>query len=115
MAKTINIKSNEGKEYTLEYTRRTVKAMLENDFNINDLKGAKAVLALPELFEGAFMAHHPKALKTEVRELYKTLPNKEKLAEVLIGMFSEPLNAMYDEITEDPEEGSGNATWEVSE
>lgn len=115
MAKVINIKSSKGEEYTLEYTRKSVKTMLENGFNVDDLKGYKAILALPELFEGAFIAHHPKTKKTEVKELYKSLSNKEELASVLVGMFSEPLNAMFDEITEDPEEGSGNATWAVSE
>lgn len=115
MAKVINITTKEGKEYTLEYTRRSVKIMLDNGFEIDDLKGAKAILALPELFEGAFIAHHPKAKKADVMEIYKTLKNKEELVSVLIGMFTEPLNAMFDEITEDPEEGSGNATWAVSE
>lgn len=115
MAKIITIKLKDGQEYKLEFTRRVVRAMIDNGFEVDDLKGAKAILALPELFENAFVANHPRMKKSEIKEIYKSLPDKISLVTELINMFVEPMNALFDEIAEEPEDGSGNAVWEVSE
>ena len=56
MAKTINF-TYEGKDYTLEFTRRTIRQMEDEGFvarNIDD----RPMTLLPALFAGAFKAHH---------------------------------------------------------
>ena len=57
MAKTLTLKDNQGKVYTLEYTRQTVKVMERQGF-IPDKVSEQPMTYLPTLFAGAFMAHH---------------------------------------------------------
>ncbi len=45
------------KEYTLEYTRESVKQMEREGFKGEDIMN-KPMLTLPKLFAGAFKAHH---------------------------------------------------------
>ena len=56
MAKTLNF-NYQGKDYTLEYTRESVKQMEREGFVANDIV-TKPMLTLPKLFAGAFKAHH---------------------------------------------------------
>ena len=56
MAKQI-IFTYEDKEYTLEYTRRTVKQMEDEGFVAREID-SKPMTLLPALFAGAFKAHH---------------------------------------------------------
>jgi hypothetical protein len=56
MAKTLNFEYK-GKEYTLEYTRETIKQMEREGFVAEDVAN-KPMLTLPKLFAGAFKAHH---------------------------------------------------------
>lgn len=63
MAKQI-IFTYEGKDYTLEYTRRTVQQMEAEGFVGEDVEKRPMTL-LPALFAGAFKAHH-RFVKQEV-------------------------------------------------
>ena len=55
MAKQITLKNNEGKVYTLEYTRQTVKMMERQGF-VPEKVSEQPMTYLPTLFAGAFMA-----------------------------------------------------------
>ena len=56
MAKQL-IFTYEGKEYTLEFTRRTVTEMERKGFSASAIT-EKPMTTLPALFAGAFLAHH---------------------------------------------------------
>ena len=67
MAKQI-VFTYEGKEYTLEFTWRTVKQMEDEGFVAQDID-RKPMTLLPALFAGAFKAHH-RFVKQDVCLLY---------------------------------------------
>lgn len=105
MAKTIQF-TYEGTDYTLEFTRRTVKQMEKSGFNVNEI-GDKPMTMLPQFFAGAFLAHHPRVKDETVNAIYGRLPNKESLIEKLVEMYNDPLNALVDE----PEDDSKKVEW----
>lgn len=49
---------DEGREYTLEYSRRTVAKTEQAGLDINKLESASMTM-IPLLFWGAFLMHHP--------------------------------------------------------
>lgn len=99
----------ENKTYTLEYTRETVKWMLRRGFKLEDLT-SKSLIVLPELFAGAFRANH-KDVKSELAErMLYTFKDRENLFSTLVEMFTEPINELLGEESDD----EGNATaWEI--
>ena len=108
MAKKIKL-SYEGTEYTLEYTRKSIERMEDSGFILNDIRN-KPMSTFPTLFAGAFLAHH-KWTKAEIIDaIFNELPNKETFMEKLIDMYSEPVEALFDE----PEPSEKNAQWEAN-
>ena len=106
MAKQIKL-TYEGKEYTLEFNRKTVKTMERNGFRLEDVSN-KPNLLVPQLFAGAFQAHH-RSIKPDIPEaIFEHITDKEGLMEALVDMYVEPAKALFDE----PEEGAeGNISW----
>lgn len=108
MAKQI-IFTYDGKDYTLEYTRRTIKQMEDEGFvarNIDD----KPMTLLPALFAGAFKAHHRIVKQDVIDEIYAHMPNKDKLIEKLAEMYNEPIISLMEE----PEDTAKNVDWMAS-
>mgnify|MGYP003207719113 FL=1 len=108
MAKTIGF-TYEGKDYTLEFTRRTIKQMEDEGFvakNIDD----RPMTLLPALFAGAFKAHHRFVKQDVIEEIYANMPNKDKLIEKLAEMYNEPILALMEE----PEDSAKNVDWMTS-
>ena len=105
MAKTIQF-SFEGNEYTLEFTRNTIKTMENQGFTLSQVAD-KPISILPALFRGAFLAHH-KFIKQEVIDrIFARMTDREKLFETLAHMYNEPIVALMDE----PESNEGNISW----
>ncbi len=105
MAKQLNF-TFEGKEYTLEFNRRTVAEMEKKGFIASEITD-KPMSTLPALFAGAFLAHH-RFVKTEVIEnIFSKLTKKEDLIGKLAEMYNEPIMALVEE----PEEDKGNVDW----
>lgn len=98
-----------GTKYTLEYTRRTVEHMERNGFVAEDLK-AKPMTMLPQLFAGAFLAHHRFVKPEVIDEIYYKMSDKGALIGKLAEMYNEPIMALIDE----PAESSENLTWTQS-
>lgn len=98
-----------GTKYTLEYTRKSVQKMEANGFNIGDFE-AKPLTVLPQLFEGAFYAHHPFTKKATIEDIYSHMPGKADLVSKLAEMYAEPIAALM----ADPEDAAGNVTWTAS-
>ena len=108
MAKQI-IFTYEGKDYTLEYTRRTIRQMEDEGFiarNIDD----RPMTLLPALFAGAFKAHHRFVKQDVIDKIYAAMPNKEELISKLAEMYNEPIMSLMDE----PEDTEGNVDWMAS-
>ena len=105
MAKQLSI-TYQGKEYCLEYTRKSVETMERNGFVASDIQ-SKPMTTLPALFAGAFLANHRFVKQEIVDAIFKTLPNKGDLIGKLAEMYNEPIMSLID----DPEESEGNAMW----
>jgi hypothetical protein len=110
MAKKLNFEYN-NKEYTLEYTRESVKQMEREGFVANDII-AKPMLTLPKLFAGAFKAHHRFDTKQkQIDEIFELFTNKQALVEKLAEMYAEPMESLLD----DENINEGNAiSWEAN-
>lgn len=96
----------EDKEYTLEYTRRTVAEMEKKGFIASDITD-KPMTTLPTLFAGAFLAHHRFVKEDVINNIYTKLTKKEDLIGKLAEMYNEPIMALVEE----PEEAEGNLDW----
>lgn len=105
MAKVLTL-NYQGKDYTLEYTRKTVTEMERSGFVASDIE-KKPMTILPELFRGAFLAHHRFVKKEIIDEILGKITNKDEFIGKLAEMYNEPLLALVEE----PEESEGNATW----
>jgi len=103
MSKQLTFVYND-KEYTLEFTRATVRQMENNGFVATDIE-TKPMTVLPDLFRGAFLAHHRFEKAGVVDEIYAKMTNKPALIEALSDMYNEPIKALLDE----PEQG--NVEW----
>lgn len=108
MAKQLNFEFR-GKEYTLEYTRESIKQMEREGFVGGDIV-TKPMTTLPKLFAGAFKAHHKFDTKQkQIDEMFDLFKNKNALVEKLAEMYAEPMETLMDDVDE------GNAiTWEAN-
>lgn len=105
MAKQLVFTYND-KQYTLEFTRKTIADMEKNGFVANEVE-AKPMTTLPALFRGAFLAHHKYEKKDVIDEIFSKMTNKEDLIGKLAEMYSEPILSLV----EDPVESEGNVNW----
>lgn len=96
----------EGKEYTLEFTRRTVSEMEKKGFIASEIMD-KPMTSLPALFAGAFLAHHRFVKQETIDMIFSKLTNKEDLISKLAEMYNEPIMSLVEE----PEEDKGNVNW----
>lgn len=94
------------KQYTLEFTRKTIAEMEKNGFVANEVE-AKPMTTLPALFRGAFLAHHKYEKKDVIDKIFSKMTNKEDLIGKLAEMYSEPILSLI----EDPVESEGNVNW----
>lgn len=109
MAKTIKFNYN-GRDYCLEFTKRTVQEMDRMGFvakNWEDHPGT----VLPQLWSGAFLANNRKTTEATKEEIYANIVDKEGLIEKLIEMYNEPLDKLLEE---PPEDAEGNVKWEAN-
>ena len=77
MAKQLTF-TYDGKDYTLEFTRRTVAEMEKKGFIASDITD-KPMTTLPALFAGAFLAHHRFVKEDIINDIYSKLTKKEYL------------------------------------
>ena len=110
MAKQLNFE-HEGKEYTLEFTRESIKQMEREGFVAGDVVN-KPMNTLPRLFAGAFKAHHRFDTKQKkIDEIFELFTNKQALVEKLAEMYMEPMETLLDDENID----AGNAIkWDAN-
>ena len=109
MAKQLKFEYNE-KEYTLEFTRKTGTEMEKKGFIASQITD-KPMSTLPELFRGAFLAHHRFEKQEVIDEIFANLTNKEDLIGKLAEMYNEPIMALVDEPDKSPKNVNWTATW----
>lgn len=108
MAKKLEF-TYQGKDYTLEYTRESVKQMEREGFVANDIVN-KPMSTLPKLFVGAFKAHHKYDVKQkQIEEMFDLFKNKDALIEKLAEMYHEPFEALMDD-----SDGGNAIAWEAN-
>ena len=105
MAKQLTF-TYDDKEYTLEFTRRTVSEMEKKGFIASEITD-KPMTTLPALFAGAFLAHHRFVKQETIDAIFSKMVNKEDLVGKLAEMYNEPIMALIEE----PEEDEGNVNW----
>lgn len=99
----------EGKDYVLEFTRKSVEQMERQGFIAADAND-KPMTTLPTLFAGAFIANHRFVRRDVIDAIYAKMPNKQELIGKLAEMYNEPITALIEE----PEETEGNVQWTAS-
>lgn len=109
MAKQI-VFTYEDKEYTLEFTRRTVKQMEDEGFVAQDID-RKPMTLLPALFAGAFKAHHRFVKQDVIDKIYAGMPHKDELIGKLAEMYNDPIVTL---IKEPDEKAVKNVSWEAN-
>lgn len=107
MAKKIVI-THDGKDYTLEFNRKSVKQMEASGFVVNTDKPMTMVL---DLFHGAFAMHHRNIQRDKTEAIWDEQRGKDKLLSELISMYTEPLSELMNEKEGDGEDE--NPTWKV--
>lgn len=108
MAKQITF-DYDGKSYTLEFTRNSVRTMENSGFKISDIKD-KPVTLLPEFFAGAFLAHHKYTKRNDINKMFDQMQDKDELITVLSDMYNETLITLMG----GEEETSGNISWKTT-
>ena len=99
----------DGKEYTLEFTRKSIETMEKQGFIASEIT-EKPMSTLPTLFAGAFLAHHKFVKRELIDEIFDKLTNKQELIGKLAEMYNEPILSLMDE----PAEDEGNVKWGAS-
>lgn len=103
----IILKDDEGREYTLEFNRRSVERMEKNGFKL-DTEQPNTMIS--ELFQGAFLMHHKGMTPDRIREIWDVQRNKDELLTALTKLYMKPLNDLMAE----PEGESDSPTWETA-
>ena len=99
--------THKDKEYTLEYSRQSVKTMEQQGFVLDELT-SKPMTMIPMLFQGAFIKNHQGKIKRkEMDEIYKGIGNRSALMEALMEMYAETLSTLMDDDVEE----AGNVSW----
>lgn len=99
----------EGKDYQLEFNRKTVSAMEDSGF-VLDLDRPNTFI--DRLFYGAFQMHHKKIDHEFVRKIWNAQRGKEALVTALVSEYKKPLDELMDEPT--GEEENPTPTWTQS-
>lgn len=103
----------EGKDYTLEFTKNTVRQMERRGFVADEI-ATKPMTVIPDLFAGAFLSKHPQLKREKIDKIYDAMNGKQKLIRALTDMYNETIEGLLDEADE-----AGNPNWtpnfEISE
>ena len=99
------VKDSKGKEYTLEFNRKTIMAMENNGFVLNL---DAPMTCVDSLFYGAFQMHHKRIDREAVRAIWAEQNPKEGLLTALVKLYQKPIEELMAEPEGADEE---NPTW----
>ncbi len=99
----------EGKQYTLEFNRRTIlkleKALRADGINLvemtekendEDANPIELISIVDTMFTYAFKMHHPNVTQDVIDTIFDKLGNKEQLSGVLFEIMTAPISALAD-------------------
>lgn len=110
MAKTLEFEY-EGKAYTLEFTRATVKKLGKDGFNLDEI-GRDPLNTIEDLWCGAFLAHHRYIDRQKALDMLSHVGNRKELLGKLCEMYNEPIAALINE--NDDEDETKNVGWKAN-
>lgn len=102
--------SYDGKDYTLEYDRKSVRVMEANGLRINEI-ATQPYSMLEILWTGAFLKNHKNENNEKILDIYKHIKNKEELNAGLVSMFNETYTSL---IGNDDSDESKNIEWKMN-
>jgi len=97
----------DGKEYTLEYNRQSVRTMEGQGFILEDVTKMPMTM-IPLLFAGAFIKNHKGLKRQLIDDIFDAIGNKTELMQALIELYAETLSTLTDD-----QEDQGNVSWAV--
>ena len=100
----ITLRDGEGNSYTLEFNKRTVKAMERNGFKMDT---DYPYTMVDDLFRGAFQMHHKGMMRERIEEIWAAQTKKEDLLTALIQIYNAPM----EETMSDAEGEDETPTW----
>lgn len=95
MAKQLTFTDN-GVDYTLEFTRNTVRRMERNGFDASAAEKSP-MTAVYDLFVGAFQANHRNVDSRKLDDMFNRIGDIGAWAEDLLEMYKEPFETLADE------------------
>lgn len=111
MAEPLRFKTSDGKEYVLEFNRRTVREAEQAGFDVEEL-GSKPMTRIPELFYYAFKMHHAFINKKEtdriLTEEFAGLREEELVR--LTELYSDPYTSLINSESDGDEKNSRRVT-----
>ena len=111
MAEPIRFKTSDGKEYVLEFNRRTVKLAEENGLTLDNIE-SKMMSTIPDLFYYAFKMHQSWINKDETDRIlfdeFKGLTDEE--LKHIVELYVEPYNTLIN-VSDGDEKNSRTVTF----
>ena len=98
----------DGKHYTLEYSRASIKYMEANGFVLEDFM-AKPATMLDLAWRGAFYKNHSKESVQKIDEMLSNMDNRDDLHKYLGDMINETYRIILE-----GDEDSKKVKWEIS-
>lgn len=103
----ITLRDGEGNSYTLEFNKRTVKAMERNGFKMDT---DYPYTMVDDLFRGAFQMHHKGMMRERIEEIWAAQTKKEDLLTALIQIYNAPMEEMMSDAEGEDETPTWTAT-----
>lgn len=100
----------EGKNYELEFTRKSIMVMERSGFKIDEVSPTN-LTSFQELFKGAFISKHRHVKDDIKQEIFDGMKNKTKLFSKLNEMYINNISSLFEE-TDEQEEGKDFIDWE---
>lgn len=105
--------NHNGKEYTLEFNRKTALATERRGFQLDEI-GSKPLSNIPLLVWGAFQKNHRKVTDEEAMKIFQSLSHRSELLNALIEDYSATYKDIFGDEESEGAEGSETLTnWEV--
>lgn len=102
--KSITVSDENGKKYTLEFTKNSAIQLERAGFKADQLQSSPVTM-ITLLTRGAFKAKHPDISDEEADSVYESLENKKVVLEKLAEMYAEHAQKLVD---------GGNVKWEAN-
>lgn len=97
------------KHYCLEYTPDSLARMEAQGFAVDEVF-TRPNLRIPQLWDGAFMAHEPRTSSTIKKKIYEEFKSK-KLIQTLYQMYNNVTAQLVPDIDDIDDDNEGNAKW----